>query len=276
MVFAASPVRYVDTHAHLDDPAFDEDRDEVIAAANAAGVSTIVNVGYCPARWRTTTALADRHRSIAPALGVHPYHADEFTPRVCKELANAISNVRAVAVGEIGLDYFRNGPDEAIQRRAFEAQLDLARTLDRPIIVHQRAAEDDLMQILTRFDPLPPLVLHSFEGTQRLAALANDRRFFVGVGGLATRPSSEALRRILATVPSDTVVLETDSPYLTPTGIPGRRNDPRSLPTIAETLGPLWGLSTHEFAMRTTRTAARLFGVGGAETVTTEAGAPTR
>jgi TatD DNase family protein len=228
-------------------------------------VTAIVNVGYCPDRWRRTMALADRRCSVSAVLGLHPQHANEWTPRTCDELAAAISRARAVAIGEIGLDYYRCGADPATQRRAFEAQLDLARALDRPIIVHQRAAEEDMVRILSRFELLPPLVLHSFEGTDRLADFARSRGFFVGVGGLATRSKSDALRRVLATIPSELLVLETDSPYLVPRGVSQRRNVPANLPMIAERVCSLWGLSPDQLATRTTRTAERIFGLGADE-----------
>ena len=259
---AAEPaVGYVDTHAHLDEGAFDGDRDAVVAAARHAGVRAIVNVGYRPARWATTIALAERHPTITAALGLHPQHADEFTADTGDHLAEAINRAGAVACGEIGLDYFRNGPDPTTQRRAFAAQIELARRLDRPIIVHQRAAEADLIDVLERFADLPPVVLHSFEGSHRLVRFATERRFLIGVGGLATRAGAAPLRDVLAAVPVDAVLLETDSPYLVPAGVKDRRNQPARVAVVAERLAPLWHLTAAELASVTTRTAARVFGL---------------
>ena len=254
---------YVDTHTHLDDPAFDRDRDEVLAAAQAAGVARIVNIGYRPARWRTTIALAERHPFVAMALGVHPHHADEFTADTADHLAATVVRCGAVAIGEIGLDYFRDGPDATIQRRAFAAQLELAQWLDRPIVVHQRAAEADLIEVLTNFSDLPPLVLHSFDGSRRLARLAAERGYVVGVGGLATRAASAELRDVLASVPVEAIVLETDSPYLTPAGAQDRRNTPANVPLIAARLASVWGLTPAELACRTSETAKRVFNLAG-------------
>jgi len=262
---AAPKPEFVDTHAHLDDPAFDRDRDAVIASALTAGVRAIVNVGYRPARWATTIALAKRHRSVAIALGLHPHHADELTADTCERLGHELVRSDAVALGEIGLDYFRDGPDRAVQRAAFEAQLALGRRLGRPIIVHQRAAEDDLIDVLRRCDDLPAVILHSFEGSLGLARFARDRGYLIGVGGLATRGGSASLRQVLATIPVDSILLETDSPYLTPAGVKDRRNTPANLPAIAERLAPLWGVAPEQLAAQTSATAERVFQLAPAD-----------
>ena len=259
---AGTPVRYVDTHAHLDDPAFDVDREEVIAAARGAGVERIVNVGYCPERWETSLRLAADEPGISVMLGLHPQHADEFSTSMTDELSEVIGRSGAVAVGEIGYDFHRGGPERSTQRRAFEAQIDLARDLGLPIVVHQRAAEEDLVATLRKYKDLPAVVLHSFEGSSRLAHFALDRGYAVGVGGLATRSRSEALRAVLAQVPVESILLETDSPYLLPDGIKGRRKEPSHLVVIAERLAPLWNLSGPELASTTSATAARTFGLG--------------
>jgi len=267
-----SSVEYVDTHAHLDDPAFDLDRERVIAAAVAAGVTRIVNIGYRPARWTSTIALAHRHPQVAVAIGLHPHHADEFDAGTVDRIRDTIASARAVALGEIGLDYFRDGPPPAVQRAAFETQLDLAVRLDIPIVIHQRAAEPDLIAVLAGFPKLPRLVLHSFDGSQRLADLGIERGWIFGVGGLATRASADALRTVLATVPLARLVLETDAPYLVPAGIKERRNVSANLAYLASRLAPLWGVTGDALATATSATAASLFGLGAAQTQAIAAG----
>jgi TatD DNase family protein len=249
----------IDTHAHLDEPAFDHDRASVLAAARAAGVTRIVNIGYRPARWVSSLALARAEPMIALALGLHPHHADEFGADTLDRLADAVSNAGAVALGEIGLDFYRNRAEPAAQRRAFIAQLQLARRLGLPIIIHQRAAEEALIEVLAAGRELPPVVLHSFDGTADLAALAINRGFLIGVGGLATKTDAAPLRQILASVPVSRVLLETDAPYLTPAGIRDRRNVPANLPLIAARLASLWEVSPDEFAAQTTTTALAVF-----------------
>ena len=256
---AGGRVRYVDTHAHLDDPAFDADRVEVIAAARGAGVDRIVNVGYCPQRWETSLRLAADQPGISVMLGVHPQHADHFSRSTSDELSAVIARAGAVAVGEIGYDFHRGGPERSTQRRAFEAQIDVARGLGLPIVVHQRAAEEDVVATLSKYRDIPGVVLHSFEGSSRLARFALDRGYALGVGGLATRTGSAALRALLAQVPVDSIVLETDSPYLLPNGIKVRGNEPCHLAAVAERLVPLYTLSGPELVSVTSATAALTF-----------------
>lgn len=250
---------FVDTHAHLDDAAFDADRETVVRSAIAAGVGTILNVGYRPEGWEPSIALARRHRQIRVMLGVHPQHADRYDDGVEAALREALRRGGAVAIGETGLDYFRGGPEAKIQRRAFTAQLELGRALDLPVVIHQRAAEEDLVDVLSATESPPRLVLHSFDGSERLARFALARGAVLGVGGLATRGASAALRAVLAEVPVSSVILETDAPYLVPTGARGRRNEPANIRPIADRLAPLWGLSTEELGAITSRTAAILF-----------------
>lgn len=252
-------VEFVDTHAHLDDPAFDGDREAVVRAAVAAGVRRILNVGYRPDGWEASIALARRHLEISVMLGVHPQHANVYDAGVEEALANALGRGQAVAVGETRLDFFRGGPDAGVQRRAFRAQLALGRRLDLPVVIHQRAGEEDLIDVLAEMVDLPRLVLHSFEGSRRLARFALDRGAVLGIGGLATRGSAGELRSVLATVPASSVVLETDAPYLVPAGARGRRNEPANLPKIAARLAPLWGLSPEELASVSSGTAAAVF-----------------
>jgi TatD DNase family protein len=254
-----SAIRYVDTHAHLDEPAFDRDRDTVIAEANAMGVEAIVNIAYRPARWKSSTKLAAGHRGIAVAVGLHPHHADEFTDTTCDDIASWVVRIGACALGEIGLDYFRNLSSQEAQRRAFVAQLRLAADLRLPVIIHQRAAEADLIEILSEWRTPGPLVLHSFDGSRRLAQFAIERGYYFGVGGLMTRPTSDELRAIIARVPAERLLLETDAPYLKPAGARGSRNVPANIPRIASNLAALRGWSLEETSTVTTANAVHLF-----------------
>jgi TatD DNase family protein len=262
----ASSVDLIDTHAHLDDPVFDRDREHVIAAAAAKGVGRIMNVGYRPSRWTTTRALAERHAGIFPILGLHPHHADEYDDSVGERLLSAITDSGAVAIGEIGLDYFRDGPDPPVQRRAFVAQLEIARRLKLPIVIHQRAAEAALIEVLSTFPDLPTLVLHSFDASTRLATFASERGYFVGVGGLATKNSSSTLRSVLKDIPLTHVLLETDSPYLSPPREKEHRNTPSNLPEIARRLASIWDTTGDDLARASTTAAETAFKIGSIRT----------
>lgn len=266
---------WIDTHAHLDDDAFADDRPAVLGRAADAGVAAVVNIGYRPARWMSTLALADRHPEVRYALGIHPGHADEFGESTLAALADLLTRAAPLAVGEIGLDFFhRDNPPADTQRRAFIEQLRLARSATLPVVIHQRAAEGELLDVVEAEPDLPRLVLHSFDGGPRYAAFARDAGCFVGVGGLATRAASASLRDVLATIPPDCILLETDAPYLVPAGARGRRNEPANLPTIGTRLCGIWNLDPAEFAALTTANAVRAFGPELVATAPVAADAP--
>jgi TatD DNase family protein len=254
----------VDTHTHLDDPAFDLDRDTVIAASRAAGVRGFVNIGYAPDRWESSRALRERHPDIEFALGLHPQLAEQYEGSLDRDLRQAIEILNPVAVGETGFDFARAAPSFEAQQRAFRGQLEIAAAADLPTIIHQRDASDALMAELDRWPTLAPIVLHSFDGTQVLADWARDRSCFVGIGGLATRQSSASLRAALARIPVDRLLLETDSPYLAPPGSTSRRNVPANLPRVADMLAPLWNVSGDELCWLTSINAVGLFGLPAA------------
>lgn len=259
MIQSVAPT-WIDTHTHLDDDAFAGDRDEVVERAKAAGVATIVNIGYRPERWQSTLDLARRYPFVRFALGLHPGHADEFNDTVLETLTTTVTQARPVAIGEIGLDFFhRQNPPAEIQREALRQQLRLARDCGLPAIIHQRAAEADLLAVLEREPELPRLVLHSFDGSPRYAAFARERESLVGVGGLATRAASESLRSVLATIPASQILLETDAPYLVPTGARGRRNEPANVAVVGNRLSDLWALTPTAFARLTTANAEHAF-----------------
>jgi TatD DNase family protein len=256
---AAPPI--VDTHTHLDDAAFDADRESVIESSRVAGVRHFINIGYAPERWESSRLLGERHPDIDVALGLHPQLAGQFDVALLRGLERAIEVIRPVAIGETGFDFSRAAPSYDEQLRAFRAQLDLAVASGYPTIVHQRDASDALITELDSWPTLAPIVLHSFDGTQRLADWTRERGCFVGIGGLATRQSSMMLRELLVRIPVDRLLLETDSPYLAPPGSSSRRNTPANLPGIAEALAPLWNLNGEELCRLTSRNAVSLFGL---------------
>lgn len=252
----------IDTHAHLDDGRFDSDLAAVIAAAANVGVSRIVNIGYRPVRWQSSIALAESNPGISYTLGLHPHHADEFSPDLLADLRKLIETHHPVAMGEIGLDYFRDLSDRKLQRRAFAAQLDLASEHHLPVVIHLRGeVEPDLRSALDQTPPTLLCILHSFDGSEDLAQYALDRGYVFGVGGLATRVSNVRLRDILKTIPLDRLILETDSPYLTPASIKDRRNTPANIPVIASSLATLKEVPLGVVANVTTINAHRVFGL---------------
>lgn len=253
---------FVDTHAHLDDGRFDGDLDAVMAAAAKVGVRHVINIGYRPVRWRTSVALARRRRDVSFTLGLHPHHADEFDSRLLADLAAQIDAHRPVALGEIGLDYFRDFADRASQRVALASQLDLAATDRLPVIIHMRGdVEADLRAALADTPSDLICVLHSFDGSPQFADFALGRGYLFGVGGLVTRASNARLRDIVRQLPLDRLLLETDAPYLAPAGVKDRRNAPVNIPIVAAAVATLKGLEVSDVAGATTANAVGLFGL---------------
>lgn len=257
---AVDPV-LIDTHCHLDDPVFADDLDRVLDESRAAGVRSWIQVGFEPARWASSIALAQRTPGMALILGVHPSSAEQWSPAVAEELHRLIAahEPRVVGIGEIGIDLFwDDNPALEVQIAAFVAQLDLARELGLPAVIHMRNAEAEVLDVLRDREP-QPLLFHSFDGGPALTRFILDRGAYIGVGGLATKAKSEALREQLARIPLDRIVLETDSPYLIPARMRGRRNTPASVRRISEFLGTLRAEPDAAIASATTDNAYRLF-----------------
>ncbi|MGC4190156.1 MAG: TatD family hydrolase [Thermomicrobiales bacterium] len=249
----------IDTHCHLDDPVFAEDLDQVLAESRAAGVRAWIQVGFEPSRWQSSVGLAQRVASMALMLGVHPSSAGQWSLEVAAYLRRLIVEHGAVAVGEIGIDLFWDeNPPLAAQVEAFSAQLDLARDVGLPAVIHMRNAE---VQILDALRPRAsqPLLFHSYDGGPELTDFVLERGAYVGVGGLATKAKSEALREQLQRIPLDRIVLETDSPYLIPARMRGRRNTPANVRRIAGFLGTLRAESEATIVSVTTTNALNLF-----------------
>ncbi len=258
---ARNRLAYVDTHTHLDDGAFDADRDEVIERAKLVGVQRMINVGYAPSCWESTIALAGRIDGMAFTLGLHPGHAFDWTSDLMLTLERIARESRPAAIGEIGLDYAGPDPRPELQQRVFEAQLALAQSLELPVVIHQRAAGIECAATLQQTQSDQMVVLHSFDGDPALLSLGIERGWIFGVGGLMTRKSSDSLRTALRSIPLGQLVLETDSPYLIPRGIKARRNTPESIPQIARALADLLQTSLFEIETTTSETAMRVFGL---------------
>lgn len=253
------PARFVDTHCHLDDEGFASDITDVVAASMAAGVDRMIVVGFSPDRWHSSIDVASRFPGISCMLGVHPGHTDEWDQAVERGLRLLVDQVRPVAIGEIGLDFYRGETNLVEQRNSFERQLVIAHEAGLPAVIHMRSAEKEVLDLLRTTSPLPRLLFHSFDGTSGLTNWILDHDAWVGVGGLATRGKATDLRRQLARIPLGRMVLETDSPYLVPSGFRHRRNTPESIPLIAGQLARIKDCPVEEVASATTRNAEHLF-----------------
>jgi len=246
----------VDTHAHLDDRVFDQDRDDVVARSRQTHVG-IVLMSTDLNNAERVIALAKRH-ALTCAIGVHPNAATTADDTLESTLKERAQEAEVVALGEIGLDYYRDSP-RALQHDVLRRQLALALTLGLPVVLHNREATHDLLSIVKEFRGLKG-VFHSFMGNHQEADDILELGFFLGLGGSLTFKKNEPLRQTVRQLPLSSLLLETDSPYLTPVPLRGRRNEPAYVRHVAHTLAQIRGDSIERVASQTSANARRLFG----------------
>ncbi len=255
----------VDSHAHLDDPRFEEDLEEVLERAAQRGVTSILTIGclgedpHVPDR---VCALLERFSPLVAAFGVHPHDARFMSDRWEDRLDGLAADPKVLGIGEIGLDYhYDNSPRDA-QRESFARQIDLAKARKMPIIIHTRDAEEDTVDILQRAFPpgsVRPGVLHCFTGSADLAEACLHLGFYISFGGIVTFKKAGALREVAAQVPDDRLLIETDSPYLAPVPLRGKRNEPAFVELVLEKLAQIRGVSREAIASRVVGNFQRLF-----------------
>lgn len=257
----------IDTHCHLNFDAYADDFADVLARAAAQGVTRVINPGIDEESSRAGVALAQAHPGIVyAAVGYHPNSTADLAPDHLSGIEALAAEPGVVAIGEIGLDYYWDKSPKDRQRRAFEAQLDLARRLELPVIIHNREASDDTLAVLIDWARDLPAslvgragVLHSFSAPAHLAQAALDAGFYLGFTGPITYRNADDLRAIASRVPLDRLLVETDGPFLTPIPHRGKRNEPAYIPLIVERLAALHRLTPAEIAQATTANAERLF-----------------
>ena len=238
---------YFDTHAHYDSSKFAEDRDEVIRAAYESGVSLIVDPGDTLERSKNTVALAEQYNFIYAAVGVHPEEFETWTDDTVDRLRELAGNPKVVAIGEIGLDYYWDKSHTELQKQMFRTQIELALELNLPIIVHDREAHGDCFSIVCDYPALRG-VFHCYSGSAEMAKELLKRGWYLGFDGPITYKNNVKAMEVLAVTPLDRIVLETDSPYLSPVPNRGKRNDSRNLPYIAAVVAREKGISVEEAA----------------------------
>ncbi|MSQ43165.1 MAG: TatD family deoxyribonuclease [Chloroflexi bacterium] len=251
----------VDTHVHLADDRFAPDLFEVLSRARAAGVVQLVCVGYDIGSSAEAIRLSATYPDIFAAVGIHPNRSSDAVPGAMCELDRLSQSSRVVAIGECGLDYFRNDAPPEVQREAFIAQLRLADTRGLPVIVHSRDAMSETLELLEEFTPRCHGVLHCFDGTVADASRAIALGFCISAAGQVTYRRDRTLADALASVPADRLVIETDCPYLSPAGHRGERNEPSRVLLVANAVANIRGCSVEELAAQTTANARRLFGI---------------
>lgn len=248
-----------DTHAHLDDRAFDVDRETLLTQLPIEGVGLVMNPGCSRASSLATIDLAKKYDYIYAAVGSHPDAADEINEAVLQQYrALCLENPKVKAIGEIGLDYHYEDIPRDIQKKAFRAQMALAQELGLPVIVHEREAHEDGMKIVEEF-PGVSGVFHCYSGSLEMAKWLIARGWYIGFGGVLTFKNARKALEVAESIPIERIVLETDCPYMAPEPFRGRRNDPGKLYRVAEKLAELRGLTVAEIQAITTENGKTLY-----------------
>ena len=252
----------VDTHAHLQMNKFNRDRDAVVERAKEAGVAYIINASFDIASSHQAVRLAEEYDNLYAAVGVHPHDAKTLNDRGMKTLRKLAEHPKVVAIGEIGLDYYRDLSPRDIQKQAFENQIRLAKETNLPIIIHNRDAHDDTLAVLKSHGEEYRGVMHCFSGDMDFADKCIQLGLYISFAGPVTYPKSHDLREVAAEVGDDAFFVETDCPYLTPQFRRSKRNEPAYVRAIAEKIAEIRRVSLEEIAKSTTANAKELFGIG--------------
>ena len=249
-----------DTHAHYDDEAFDEDRDELISSMAAQGIAKIVNIGSSFEANQKTLKLAQEYDFIKAAFGIHPEFADQLNEENFKRIEELCRLDVCVAVGEIGLDCYWPEPDVSIQKPWFERQMGLARHIGKPMVVHSRDAAQETYEMMKAAGAGDiGGVVHCFSYSKEMARLFVDMGFYIGVGGVITFKNGKKLKEVVEYIPLEHIVLETDCPYLAPVPFRGKRNSSLLLPHVVEAISEIKGISREEVEHITWDNAHKLY-----------------
>ncbi|WP_392885248.1 TatD family hydrolase [Pseudomonas migulae] len=253
----------IDSHTHLDFPDFDADRQALLAESRALGVRRMVVLGVYQANWQRVWDLVQSDPDLHAAFGLHPVYLDQHQPVDLRELGDWLTRLaghrQLCAVGEIGLDYFIETLDRERQQALFEAQLQLAVDFDLPALIHVRRSHAAVIATLKRFKLKRAGIIHAFAGSQEEAREYIRLGFKLGLGGAATWPQALRMHRVLAQLPLESVVLETDSPDMAPAMFPGQRNSPAHLPAICAALADIMAISPEQLAAASTANCYELF-----------------
>jgi TatD DNase family protein len=262
---SSSELELVDSHAHVDMPEFDSDRSGMLTRAQAAGVCNILAIGGGPGALASAVPFAERYDWIFAAAGIHPHEAKLATQAHYDELTDLAKHPKFLALGEIGLDYHYDHSPRDVQQRVFIDQFELARRSSCPIVIHCRQAWPDCLAILDQYWRASGLggIFHCFSGTLEEARRGIEMGFMISFAGNATYPKAQNLREVAAALPLESILIETDSPFLAPQPFRGRRNEPAFVAEVARTLAPVRNLPAHEFAAATAANFRRFFGLQG-------------
>jgi TatD DNase family protein len=253
---------YVDSHCHLDMDSYQDDFDDILSRAASAGISDIITIGIDYNSSVKAIELSRKYAQIHASIGIHPHDVESINQTTYDQLLQlATANSEHIcAFGEIGLDYFKNYAPVSLQRKHFELQLDLAKSLKLPVIIHDRDAHDDVLSIIRNAGPFPHGgVMHCFSGDYTLAKKIFDLGFYISIPGVVTFKNSAQLQEVVKRSPLSSMLVETDGPFLCPMPNRGKRNEPAFIPFIGRKIAELKGINEEEVARTTTQNAIRLF-----------------
>lgn len=254
---------WIDTHCHLTERYVEDDVDALIEHALGAGVAKMVNIGCGPTLddCREAIALAERYDNVWATVGLHPHEADRADDAFFDGVIELAAHPKVVAIGETGLDYHYDNSDRENQRRSFRRHFEIAREVQKPIIIHNRDSDDDCIAMFREVKPTDVRgVIHCFSSGWKLAETAIEYGFFLGFTGIATFKNAESVRDVMKRAPRDRIVIETDSPYLAPVPYRGKRNRPAYVADVGRSVAETLGLSEEAAAELTTSNANRLYG----------------
>ncbi|NMA01906.1 MAG: TatD family hydrolase [Clostridia bacterium] len=251
-----------DTHAHIEDKSFLGEEDQVIKRAQEAGVSLILTIGYNYRHSIKAIELANKYDMVYATVGLHPHDAKYADQTFWDNLRKMADNPKVVALGEMGLDYYRDRSPRDIQREVFRTQINLARELKKPIVIHDRDAHQDVLDIIKE-EKVNEIggVFHAYSGSWEMAKIVLDLGLYIAIGGPVTFKNARKVLEVAEKVPLDRLVLETDCPYLTPHPYRGKRNEPAYVKLVAEKIAEIRGISFEEVAHATKANGMRLFGI---------------
>ncbi|MBO8138142.1 MAG: TatD family hydrolase [Desulfotomaculum sp.] len=255
-------MKLIDSHAHLDDERFNEDREQVIERAQKNNIIAVINIGHDIQSSLQSIQLAEKYSFIYSAVGVHPHDAKDVPEDYLQQLENMCRCDRVLAVGEIGLDYYYDLSPRDVQKKVFVNQLNLAKKLSKPVIVHLRDAYGDFLDIMQK-ERLEPItgVMHCFSGSWEVAKECLEMGFYISFAGPVTFKNADRLREVASRVPLDRLLIETDCPYLTPVPYRGKRNEPAYVKHVAEQLAAVKGIPVNELTEAVINNAERLFNI---------------
>jgi len=253
-----TPLFMIDTHAHLQDQVFRPDQDTVIARALTAGIQPIITVGCDYVSSQEAVALASRQEQVFAAVGIHPHDAASWQENTSTLLTDLGRQNKVVAIGEIGLDYYRDLSPREVQKKVFAAQLEIARKMSLPVIIHSRDAGEEIFGFIKDFPGLTGVV-HCFSGTLLSARKLIELGWYIGITGAVTFPKATSLQEIVRGIPLEWLLLETDAPYLAPQPHRGQRNEPSYLGYMAAAIAVLKNIETTIVSQQTTANAKKLF-----------------